>query len=70
MNDKLKFKIEDVVFDTVKCKVVLFCDTTDSSVFVHVLSHLSETDNSKKEWCDLTSYGQCKLVIEDFATLC
>lgn len=69
MNDNIELIIKNAVFDTAKCEVELSYNQTDGSLLVWVSSKLSETHNSQKEWRDLTSYGQCDLPIEDFATL-
>lgn len=69
MNDTLKILIENAVFDAAKCEIELVFNTTDEALLVWISSKLSETHKSKKEWFDLTSYGQCDLPISDFATL-
>lgn len=69
MNDMPEIIIENIVFDNAKCEVELVFDPTDEALLVWISSKLSETHNSKKEWRDLTSYGQCDLPISDFATL-
>lgn len=69
MSDIPEFKIENVIFDTVKCSVELRYYPADELLLVWLSSKLSETHNSKKQWRDLTSYGQCDLPIEDFTTL-
>lgn len=67
--DDLELKIENVAFDTAKCTVKLFYDLTDESLRVLVFSRFSETQSSKKEWLDMSSYGQCCLETDDPATM-
>lgn len=69
MNDTLEILIENVVFDTAKSEIELVFNPADEALLVWISSKLSETHNSKKQWRDLTSYGQCDLPISDFATL-
>lgn len=67
--DELKLQIENIVFDAAKCTVKLFYDPTGESLRVLVFSRLSETQSSKKEWLDMSSYGQCCLEIDDPAAM-
>lgn len=69
MNNMPNIIIENIVFDNAKCEVELVFNPTDEALLVWISSELPETHNSKKEWRDLTSYGQCDLPISDFATL-
>lgn len=67
--DEIILKIDTVVFDTAKSSVRMEYDTSDGYLSVNVFSRLSETHQSAKEWMDLSSYGQCLLIIEDLETL-
>lgn len=67
--DEIFLKIDNVTFDTAKSSVEMVYDTKDGYLSVSVYSRLSETHQSAKEWMDLTSYGQCLLIIENFETL-
>lgn len=67
--DEIILKIDNVVFDTAKSSVEMVYDTKDGYLLVSVYSRLSETHQAAKEWMDLTSYGQCLLIIDDFDTL-
>lgn len=67
--DEIILKTDNVVFDTAKSSVEMVYDTSDGYLSVSVYSRLSETYQSAKEWMDLTSYGQCLLIINNFDTL-
>lgn len=69
MNGEMKLAIENVVFDTAKCTVKLFYDPTDESLSVLVFSSFSKMQSPKKEWLDMSSYGQCCLETDDPATI-
>lgn len=67
--NEIKFEVKDVVFDTADSVVEMVYDTKSGYLSVWVSSYLSKIHQATKEWMDITSYGQCVLVIKDFNTL-
>ncbi len=62
--NKMKFRVNDVIFDTADSVVLMVYDTErDYLSYVDVVSRLCDIKQSTKVWNDLVSYGQCNLDI-------
>ncbi len=60
----------NTVFDTAPCTVYITYQPERGYIKgVWVVSSLSEVEQSKMEWLDMTSYGQCELVISSLAVI-